>query len=524
MVLYTDLTFYLDEWSFLLDRRGFNADAFLQPHNEHIVILPVAVFKLLQVTFGMDSARPFQVFATVAFLTSVAMLYVLLRRFVDEWLALAGTLPLLFLGGGFEVLLLPFQLAYSLAFCFGIGALLVLQRGADRDLLASLLLTLSVASTTIGLPFVIGVAAWLAIDPVRRRRWRILIAPIGLFAVWWLGWGHTAANALSFENLATAPAFILDGFAASLSNLLGLATPRDETTISPYDWGRPLLVALVLVGAIRLWRLRRVPEWFVPAATLGVAFWALVAFSASLPRTPTNSRYQVIGAMAILLLAAVLIQGTRPRRPWSGVILAVAVLATVSNISFLHHAWETLVPPERNVRAALAAVEISRDTVAPDFLLDSENGGAQYFAIIDAGSYLSAVDAFGSPAYDQAELLAAPEAARETADLALFAALRLELAPLEPAASVSGRECRRATLSETPVTADLPPDGVTLSASPDADVDVRLRRYATDSFPVDAGELSGGDAVELEIPADASSVPWELALVGSGGVTVCALG
>ena len=38
-----DLTFFLDEWDFLLHRRGFAADVLLDPHNEHIAVLPIAI-------------------------------------------------------------------------------------------------------------------------------------------------------------------------------------------------------------------------------------------------------------------------------------------------------------------------------------------------------------------------------------------------------------------------------------------------------------------------------------------------
>lgn len=52
------LTFYQDTWAFLMHRRGFDADAFLKPHNEHIVIIPVAIEKVLVAIFGMTTAAP----------------------------------------------------------------------------------------------------------------------------------------------------------------------------------------------------------------------------------------------------------------------------------------------------------------------------------------------------------------------------------------------------------------------------------------------------------------------------------
>ena len=36
------LTWFQDSWEFLMNRRAFTADALFTPHNEHIVVLPVA--------------------------------------------------------------------------------------------------------------------------------------------------------------------------------------------------------------------------------------------------------------------------------------------------------------------------------------------------------------------------------------------------------------------------------------------------------------------------------------------------
>ena len=50
------------------------------PHNEHIVVAPVLIYKALLELFGMDSARPFQVASTATFLASAVLLFVWLRR------------------------------------------------------------------------------------------------------------------------------------------------------------------------------------------------------------------------------------------------------------------------------------------------------------------------------------------------------------------------------------------------------------------------------------------------------------
>ena len=71
LLAYTrEITFLLDDWEFLLYRPGFTAHSVFDPHNEHIVVVPVLIYKALLALFGMDSARPFQVASIATFLAS----------------------------------------------------------------------------------------------------------------------------------------------------------------------------------------------------------------------------------------------------------------------------------------------------------------------------------------------------------------------------------------------------------------------------------------------------------------------
>lgn len=94
LALLADLTFWRDEWGFLLERRGLDPDVFLDPHYEHIAISLIGVYKGLLAIFGMDSPRPFQAASTLTFLLSVALLFIYARRRVGPWLALAASLPM----------------------------------------------------------------------------------------------------------------------------------------------------------------------------------------------------------------------------------------------------------------------------------------------------------------------------------------------------------------------------------------------------------------------------------------------
>ena len=113
----------------------------------------------------MSSVTPYAIASTAVFLLSVVLLFVWMRRRVGAWLALAGTLPLLFLGAAYEDLLTPFQVGYFAPVACGLGALLALERGRPRDPAALLRAAgrRAHASRPIGLAFVAGVAVALAL-------------------------------------------------------------------------------------------------------------------------------------------------------------------------------------------------------------------------------------------------------------------------------------------------------------------------------------------------------------------------
>jgi len=167
LALTSQLTFFLDDWDVLLHRRGFSVAAFFTDHAGHPSMGLVAVYKAIQAIFGMEDLAPYAVASTASFLASVALLFVWMRRRVGDWLALAATLPLLFLGTGAEDLLTPFQIGFFVPMACGIGAMLALERRDRRgDAICCALLVVAVCFQTLGL---IWVAASASQSPTRRR-------------------------------------------------------------------------------------------------------------------------------------------------------------------------------------------------------------------------------------------------------------------------------------------------------------------------------------------------------------------
>jgi hypothetical protein len=518
-------TFLIDDWNLLLNRRGFDPDVLLDPHARHLIIGPVLIYKAVQATIGMESSIPYDVIAIAAFLASAVLLFIYIRRRVGDWVALAAVLPVLFMGSAFEDLLSSFQIGYFGSMAFGIAALLAIERGDRRgDVIACAALVASLAFAEIALAFAAGVAVAIALQRGPAGRLWVPAASALLYALWYVTFGESGsrpgASDFSLTNVANSPAYVLDGFASSVGSLLGLGTPALLGGTGGLEWGRPLLVALMAVAVA--WVVRSdAPRllWALSPLAIGLSFWFLTAANYNFGRPPYASRYQYVGAIFVLMIAASLAAGWRPG--WRGVAasLAVGIAATLGNLQMLHQGYRSLVGSSEIVRGGLAGLEIAADRVNPDLVLTPENSDFNYFTLLRAGPYLSAAEEFGSPAYSGSELVSAPERARVAADKVLAAALPITLRP-EPGPAARGCTTVAGTGPDAP-TVTLPPGGATLSAPRGATAPLGLRRYASESFPVDPGPLSGRE--RLVIPTDRSTRPWQLRLDASRPVAVCPL-
>jgi len=546
VVLGSKLTFILDDWTYILYRRDFSADAFLMPANEHLVGGAVVVWKLLLSGFGMGSLVPFRIASTAMFLLGDWFLFVLIRRRLGPWPALLATVPVIFMGAAFEDLFWFSSITFLGSLTCGLGMLVALdRRDKAGDGLACAWLLGTMLFSSVWVAFAAGVVVDIALSRAERdwrRRAYVVVVPAVLWALWWLGWGHEAESALSLHNVATTPLFVLDSFGSAIAALLGLATPV-EGIASPagLDWGRPLAVALGGLALWRAYRVGRLPRSFWVFLTIGLAFWILGGFDLKPGRVPWASRYQLLGGAFVLLVAAELLRGVPLGRRLLGPALVVVAASVASNSLFLHEAYESYASSTEIVRGNLTALEITRNTVDPAFFLEEEFADTG-FDHIDAGSYFAAVDDFGSPAYTVAELRESGGPARFAADKVLLNALRMALEPA-PASTVPAAGAKPADPNaegvapvpkggcvsvpaggESPLLS-LPPGGVVINAGARPVTDIQMRRFATGRvFPVDFQTgIGAGEALALPIPVDLSTVPWKMQLEG-GAATVCGLG
>jgi hypothetical protein len=530
LILQSDFTFYADDWRFILDRRGFSVGVFFNPHNDHIALAPVAVYKALLALFGMTSLLPFAVTSTLVFMLSVVLLFVYVRRRVGDWPALLGCVLVLFLGAAWSDLLWSFQIGFFGSVAAGIGALLALDRDDPKgDLAACALLVVACSFSEVGIPFAIGALVNVALGPSpRRRRLYVPLLPFALYGLWYLGWGHTGPQAASFHHFVNSPGFVFDSISENLASLLGVSplfsSPR-SANLSGLGWARALLVIAIGVVVWRLWRGSRPNRWLWTVLAAGGAFWFLTALNAALLlRTSTSVRYQYPGAVFVLLIAAELLRGTRIDKRALIPAAAVTIAAAASGIVFLHDAAEFRREASDGLRAKLGAVEIGRGHENPNTLILF-----QLYVPGSVGRYLSAVDEFGSPAFSEARLVASDEADRAAADKQLVAMEGINLTSagpgLTPGNQAAGR-CRAVSGSASASTIALGPGRYTLTvqrlkgiASP-VSLPIPAARFA-DQLTADIGFMEPGRASTLTIPPDRSSLQWRLYWPPGSPGTVC---
>jgi len=525
LALSSGLTFFQDTWEFLMNRRGFTVDAFLKPHNEHIVVIPVAIEQLFLRLFGMTSATPEYVWLTVSLLATAVLVFVYVRRRAGPWPALMAAVLLLFLGPAWQDLLWPFEIGFVGSVLFGIAMLLALDRDERRwDVAACSFLALSIGFSSLGLAFAVGAVVDVFQKRASRglRRAYVAAIPLLLYAVWWAGWGHDAESHLSLHNVLASPLYLMEGLAISIDSLLGLSTITGAE-IDPPRWA-PLLVALIVLLVYRQVRKPSFSPRLWPVVASAATFWLLAAFNYIHGREAYTSRYIYAGAAFVLLLVANLLKGVRIGK-WALLIGGLVTLAAVaSNLTPLKEGRNWLKAQTVRTRADLAAIEIAQRTVDPSFSLTPEIAGNPTLIDVQAGKYLAAVRDYGSPAYTPAELANAPEAGRLQADIVLAHALPVTTEIKEGVAVPTSRGgCVSipggAGSSAPPLT--LRPGMTKIELASGGPGTIRLRRFATSEYSLVTEGIPGGSMTLLRIPRDRVTLPWRLQVEGAQLARIC---
>lgn len=516
------LTFFFDEWDFILGRRGESLNTYLDAHNGHLSLFPVAVYKLLLALVGMHHYWPYQVVEITLHLLCGALVYVIARRRVGAWLAIAPAALLLFMGSAYEDLLWPFQIGFLGSVAGGLGCLALIDRPGDRhDAAAFALLLWSLSASGVGIPFLLAALTMLILQRAPLRRFWIVAVPAALFVIWYLRWGGSDGSSL--QAVLSAPQYVADAASAASAGIAGLSL----------TYGPALAIVLFLVLFLRRQPAQRSPL-MIAAAVGALSFWSLSAITRADAADPAASRYLYIGASFILLMLADAGASVVVSRKASLLLGLLVLAALVSNLGLLRtgeRSWRAI---DQTLRVSLTALDVAAPAVSPTFEPDSQ-GDPQ----IRAEQFLSASRAFGSPGLTLTQLGGQPASLRQHADQVLEQAERLAVSPISAGAQTSpiqaldsqegtlvarGR-CSLFTPTGTSTFLDMtvrPGDGVQIAPRDNGTVTAYLARLAPQFAEPAFGQLSQPSA--LRFPTDARpSLPWRLRLTSAVPFAVCAL-
>jgi hypothetical protein len=507
MYLGRGIDFYFDEWSFILARRGHSLDAFLKPHNEHIVLVPVILYKVLLAVVGLGHHWPYLAMLALMHVALGVGVYLLASRRLGGWAGVIAATLILFMGLAWQNMLWSFQIGFVGSVLGGVWAWVALDRRDGRgDVLACLALVLGTASSSLGIPLAVGVGAEIVV----QRRWRALwvaLVPVVLYGLWYLGYG---VSDVTGEGVFHAVAWAVTAVTAAAGAMFGVGT----------DWGRTLVILGVLVLG---WR----TALLIPSARLvglltgGIAFWLLTGAARSVfqpPVPPETSRYLTLGAVVLLLAAVELARGLRPPPALLVYAALIALVAVALGLPTLRDNARQLRTFGTLTEAELGALELSAARAPAGYPPDASTTPQ-----LRAGPYFAAVKDYGSsPADSPGELAAAAPADRAQADRVLQE-INVRLQP----STTKGQACRVARpVPGKPaiVTATVPAAGIVVRALGDQPADLRLRRFGDGFANGSLGLVPKAQPQLLRMPPDASPRPYVAQAQSAGPVALCAAG
>jgi len=393
------------------------------------------------------------------------------------------------------------------------------------------LLGVSLLWSSIGLGMLVLAAVLIALE--RQRTWRrlwVAALPFALYVAWYAGYGLTDGSS---SKVGGIPGYLWQAVSAGVASVTGLGQGGSSPFLVSTSGGHWVAAALLGLLVVRLVRGGRVPPLTWAALAAAVALWTAAALAFYPSREPEQSRYQYAAAALLLLAAVSIAPGWRPT--WrSGLVLgACGLFAVGANAAMLHQRARFWTVNSEYTAAEAGALEVARNVVAPNFmpinLVTAALTGRNGFLSVAAGPYFSAIDSFGSIADSPQAILRQPAAVREAADLILADAERLSLEPTRrpphPGASCRSR-ATGADLGETAVG----PGRLWVRVAAGTAAELQLRRFASAYRLVATGVtapqyglpgLKDGRARTLTVPADRSTIPWRMRIVGGRDVRLC---
>ena len=388
------LTFFFDEWDFLI-HRSISIDGLLQPHNGHLSTIPVILYVALRDVFGIKSYVPYQLVGLAVHATTCVIGARMIHR-RSPLLGLALFPVLLLLGAGWQNILWPFQVGMMGALLFGLLAIDEVSRDEPRARSVTWA-TLSLLCAGGG----VAVAAVVTISMVIRRRWRLIrvMVPVLIcYVVWYLMFGTSQSQP---GNLARTPQYVLDSAAWSAAGIGSWSFGAGKLVFG--------IVLIALSGAFFVQRFNSTSQTSLLLFLMIVITWTLTGISRAHLAEPQASRYVYVGAIVLVCITGLALSTFKP---WivAPLIFCALPFTLPSSISQMEQGAGGLRDTSFHVRSALAALDMTDIRLATDFAVDAR---APQMTV---SAYDKLARSHGHVGFSIQELKALPDPYRNTSD------------------------------------------------------------------------------------------------------------
>jgi hypothetical protein len=516
IVLGVHLSFFNDDWYFLLQRPGLESstglDVLLAPHNSNMVVVPTAIYKLVADVFGLSSQAPFRAVLGLLIATAGLLVYVLVSRRAGWAWGIAAAAVLVFLGPAWEDLLFFASIDLIGSLVAGLGALIALERDTRRRaVLACLLLVVAVAFSNLGVAFAAGAAVCVVVRRRPDQLWVALI-PLIVFAAWWAGYGRDEPSHLSASNIMHLPAYLFDSAATGFASLTGLSAGSDPAS---YVRGKIVLAAVFALAIVWLAAGHRPTRFLLVPVTTLLVFWVLTGISFFPGREPFASRYQLIDVALIIVVIAEFFRPASRTLGWSVLALALAVAIIISNtVGQLSQGFRFLEDQATYVKTDLGILQAMRNHVPADLRLTDEVAQNPYLSGITGSRYIAVTQAHRTPPfYSPDQILRAPSQQRHSADGVLAA-----LEQLRGTRAISDLPADCTSVGNQPGDASKEialGDGTTfLRNTTSTGLGFGVRRFAPAGLLTGISLIRPGETERVKVPRDNLPLRWYLQPMG----------
>jgi hypothetical protein len=311
-------SFVFDDWLVAIRPTSFG-DLF-EPHNGHLSVVPLAIYRGLLGTFGFETFTPYRLLGISSLLTLGVALFALARNRVGAPLALVVAVSVLWLP---TTTLTPFMANFHIALvCAVLCAASMPSVDLRSDVVVCLSLVVALATSGVGVALAAACAAHAALFRPRPRRW----IAVGVPSLLWLWWWRTLGNrprVADPPSLVSAVGDVVQGAFGSFGALTG------------GSW----VGGLILAGGwlmLLVWRAGhdRTSTLTQLSWTLGLVVWwiGLVWSRPDAVDSANVGRYEYVGAVLILLSAlpaAPLGWLRTTRAQWQLTVPAFLIIATI---------------------------------------------------------------------------------------------------------------------------------------------------------------------------------------------------